>query len=224
MREPFSVFECSIARRATGRVCTNLRELLEAVRTMPDAVLEHHTIRCALEDHFELHEFPNDLARWCWSTLGDNVLGEQLGLIDPYILISTAALRETIVNLIEERLWHLERVPWCRTGYELHLVESRLIAFDTGERINTPMELLDAIERMTVRSLFYHMHEARRRNAGRTDDFSLWLETCEADPALIARIRAIDFYFLNLKQLRRELVAAFHPHTAEVQPLGGTSP
>ena len=222
MREPFSVFECSIARRATGRVCTNLRELLEAVRTMPDAVLEHHTIRCALEDHFELHEFPNDLARWCWSTLGDNVLGEQLGLIDPYILISTAALRETIVNLIEERLWHVDRVPWCRPGYELHLVESRLIAFDTGERIATPMELLDAIERMTLRSLFYHVHEARRRNAGRTDDFSLWLETCEADSALIARIRAIDFYFLNLKQLRRELVAAFRQHAAEPQPLGGS--
>ena len=224
MREPFSVFECSLARCATGRACTNLRELLDAMRTMPDAVLEHHTIRCALEDHFELHEFPNDLARWCWSTLGDNVLGEQLGLIDPYLLNSTVALRETIVNLIEERLWHLDRVPWCRSGYELHLIESRLIAFDTGERIGTPMELSEAIERMTVRSLFYHMHEARRRNAGRADDFSLWLETCEADPALITRIRAIDFYFLNLKQLRQELVAAFHPHTAEVQPLGGASP
>ena len=120
MREPFSVFECSIARRATGRTCTNLRELLDAVRTIPDAVLEHHTIRCALDDHFELHEFPNDLARWCWSTLGDNVLGEQLGLIDPYLLTSTSALRETIVNLIEERLWHVDRVPWCRPGYELH--------------------------------------------------------------------------------------------------------
>ena len=119
MRESFSVFECSIARRATGRVCTNLRELLEAVRTMPDAVLEHHTIHCALEDHFELHEFPNDLAHWCWSTLGDNVLGEQLGLIDPYLLTSTVALRETIANLIEDRLWHLERVPWCRPGYRI---------------------------------------------------------------------------------------------------------
>ena len=37
-----------------------------------------------LEDHFELYEFPNDLARWCWTVLGDHVLGEQLGLIDPY--------------------------------------------------------------------------------------------------------------------------------------------
>ena len=49
-------------------------------------------MRCALEDHFELYEFPNDLARWCWTALGDNVLGEQLGLVDPYRQPSTAAL------------------------------------------------------------------------------------------------------------------------------------
>lgn len=224
MREPFSVFECGISRRATGRFCSNLRELLGAVRTVPDAVLEHHTMRCALEDHFELHEFPNDLARWCWTRLGDNALGEQLGLIDPYRLASTAALREAIVNLIEDRLWHLEQVPWCRSGYEFHLVESRLIAFDTGERIDTPTELAEAINRMTLRSLFYHVHEARRRTAGRTDDFSLWLESCEVDPALIARIRAIDFYFLNLRQLQQELVGAFRQHSAAPQTSGATGP
>ena len=95
-------------------------------------------MRCALEDHFELHEFPNDLARWCWTVLGDNVLGEQLGLVDPYRQPSTAALRAALVNVIEDRLWGLDRVPWCRPGLELHLVESRLIAYDTGERIATP--------------------------------------------------------------------------------------
>ena len=96
--------DCSLVRCATGRVCSNLRELLEAIRTVPDAVLEHHMMRCALEDHFELHEFPNDLARWCWTVLGDNVLGEQLGLVDPYRQPSTAALRAALVNVIEDRL------------------------------------------------------------------------------------------------------------------------
>ena len=83
--EPFCLFDCSLVRRATGRVCVNLRDLLDAIHTVPDAVLEHHMMRCALEDHFELHEFPNDLARWCWDALGDHVLGEQLGLVDPYL-------------------------------------------------------------------------------------------------------------------------------------------
>src|SRR5580658_1518876 len=99
--EAFCVMDCSLVRCATAQECANLRELLEALRTVPDAVVEHHMLRCALEDHFELHEFPNDLARWCWTALGDNVLGEQLGVVDPYRQPSIAALRATLVNLLE---------------------------------------------------------------------------------------------------------------------------
>ena len=173
--DDFCVMDCSLLRSATARSCSNLRELLESLRAAGDAVVEHHMMRCVLEDHFELHEFPNDLARWCWTALGDNVLGEQLAVVDPYRHASTAALRATLVNLLEDRLWGLEHVPWCRPGLELHLIESRLIGYDTGERIHTPAALLEAIERMSPRSLFFHVHDARRRTAGRSDDFSLWL-------------------------------------------------
>jgi hypothetical protein len=166
-------------------------------------------MRSPLEDYFELHEFPNDLARWCWEALGDPVLGEELGLVDPYKQPSLAALRSTLVETIEDRLWGLERIPWCRAGYELHLVASRVVAYDTGERIPTPAALAEAVERMSLRSLFYHVHEARRRTAGATDDFSLWLEQREANPLLVAGIRALDFYFLNLNQLRQELLGLF---------------
>src|SRR5262245_62978537 len=65
-------------------------------------VLEHHMMRCALDDPFELYEFPNDLARWCWDALGDRVLAEQLGLVDPYQLDSLSALRAALVNVLEE--------------------------------------------------------------------------------------------------------------------------
>ena len=212
--DDFRVMDCSLLRSATARSCSNLRELLEALRSAGDAVVEHHMMRCVLEDHFALHEFPNDLARWCWTALGDNVLGEQLGVVDPYRHPSTAALRGTLVNLLEERLWGLERVPWCRPGLELHLVESRLIGYDTGERIHTPAALCEAIERMSPRSLFYHVHDARRRTAGRSDDFSPWLEQCGAEPALVARLQRIEFYFLNLSQLRQALVEAFRDQAA----------
>lgn len=206
---PFSMLDCGLARCATGRSCSNLRELLDAVRTVPEAVLEHHMLRCALDDHFELYEFPNDLARWCWDTLGDRLLGEQIALIDPSRCGSLGNLRRAIVDVLEERLWSLDRVPWCRPGLELHLIESRLIAFDTGERLSHPAELPEAIARMPLRSLFYHVHEARRRTGGQTDDFSLWLEACSVEPALVAQLRAIDFYFLNLSQLRQALLDVF---------------
>lgn len=215
--EPFVLFDCGLARCAIGRSCTSLRELLDAVRSVPDAVLEHHMMRCVLDDHFELYEFPNDLARWSWEALGDQALAEQLGLVDPYQLESPTALRTALVDAIEQRLWGLERVPWCRPGLELHLVESRLIAYDTEERLPTPAALAEALPRMSRRSLFFHVHEAYRRTQGRTDDLSVWLETCEADPSLIAKLRAIDFYFLNLSQLRDELIAVFRQYMLEPQ-------
>jgi hypothetical protein len=222
--EPFCVMDCSLVRCATGRTCSNLRELLDAIRTVPDAVLEHHMMRCALEDHFELHEFPNDLARWCWTVLGDNVLGEQLGLVDPYRQATTAALRTVLVNVIEGRLWDLDHILWCRPGREVHLIESHLIAFDTGDRIFTPAALLEAIERMSARSLFFHVHDARRRTAGQSDDFSTWLEKCGAEASLVAALRAVDFYFLNLSQLRRALMDAFQHYAEKAPPVARSAP
>ena len=204
--EPFLLYDCGLVRSASGQVCTNLRELQEAVRTAPEAVLEHHMMHCALEDYFELNEFPNDFARWCWSSLGDHVLGEALGLVDPYRLSSIGDLRNTLLNLIEDRLWGMDRIPWSRPGLELYLVQSRLVTYDTGERIPTPAALAEAIERMPLNCLFFHVHEARRRTGGQTDDFSAWLEQYGVDAAVVTRIRAVDFYFLNLSQLREVLL------------------
>ncbi len=171
-------------------------------------------MRCALEDYFELEEFPNDLARWCWDALGDHQLGEQLGLVDPYHLSSADELRRVLVDILEERLWGLERAPWCRPGLEFHLIESRLVAYDTGDRLATPAALAEAVERMSLRSLFYHVHDARRRTRGATDDFSLWLEGYGAPASLVAGLRSIDFYFRNLEQLRDAVLEVFRSEPA----------
>ncbi|MBX9788226.1 MAG: hypothetical protein K2Y37_04880 [Pirellulales bacterium] len=214
----FALFDCSLVRLATGRSCTNLRELLETLRTAPLSVLEHHLLRCPLEDHFELNEFPNDLARWCWDALGERQLAEELALVNPYVS-GIRELRTALVNKLEDRLWALERVPWCRPGFELHLLESRLIAFDTRERFATLASLAEAFPRFSRRSLFFHVHEAHARRG--VDDFSAWLERVDGPPTLVERIRGIDFYFLNLNQLRRQLFDAFCAHLSEPQAVLG---
>ena len=35
-------------------------------------------MRCALEDYFELYEFPNDLARWSWEAWAISFWGNSL--------------------------------------------------------------------------------------------------------------------------------------------------
>jgi hypothetical protein len=206
-REPFSLFDCSLARYAAGLSCSNLRELLDAIRTVPDMVLEHHMMRCALEDYFELYEFPNDLARWCWEALGDRMLAEELSLVDPYSLSSTSDLRTSLINTIEEQLWGVDHLHRCRPGLELHFVGSRLVAYDTGERIPTPAALAEMLPRMPLRSVFYHVHVAHQQR--KVDDFTAWLEAFGVDASLVHRLRTIDFYFLNLNQVRNEFAEAF---------------
>lgn len=210
--EPFVVLDCSLARMPTGRSCSNLRELLDAVRTIPDMVIEHHMVRCALEDHFDLYEFPNDFAHWCWEMLGDRVLAEKLGLVDPYQHQSADSLRAELVNVIEERTWELDRVPWCRPGLELQIMGSRLVAYDTGLRFSTPAAMAEALPYLSLRSFFYHMHNARRRSPGQTDDFSDWFEASDAEPALVKQVRSLDVQFLNLNQVRDQIIAAFRDH------------
>src|SRR5262245_65925046 len=82
--EAFALFDCNLVRCALGRTVTNLRELLDAVKTAPDAAIEHHMMRCALDDHFELYEFPNDLARWCREALGNAGLGDGHSVLGSY--------------------------------------------------------------------------------------------------------------------------------------------
>jgi hypothetical protein len=84
-----------------------------------------------------------------------------------------------------------------------------LVAFDTGERMPSSAALAEALPRLSLRSFFYHVHEAHRRNGNASDDFSAWLEKFGADGSLVARLREIDFYFLNLNQLRKEFIEAF---------------
>lgn len=223
MAGPFIVYDCSLATQATGHSVSSLRELLHAVREMDRRVLEHHMMRCQLSDRFELDEFPNDFARWCWADLGDHATGERLGMIDPFRHASPESLRAEIVEVLEDRLWLAERhVVSAPPGAEFHLIASQLVAYDIGVRLETVGALVDALPRMSPRSLYYHIHEARRRTHGKTDDFSEWLETAQEAPAgLVQTIREIDFYFLNLTQLRDALLEAVREFFPEYQSNAG---
>ena len=118
-----------------------------------------------------------------------------------------------LIDILEGRLWQLDRVPWCRPGLELHLVESQLTAYDTGERMPTPAALAEAIPRMSRRSLFYPRPRGLAAGERPTISRPGW-RPAGRTRRLVARLRAIDFYFLNLNQLREELVEVFRQSPA----------
>jgi hypothetical protein len=206
----FEVKDCALLVRMSGLPpAVNLRELRDRIAACGENVLYHHFCETTLRPTFDDPDYRNDFAVWSKLYLGDRVLGERLGILDPYASESMADLRATVLDIIDDRLGELATVPWVRPGDELFFKEATTVVFDTGERIAHPRDLAPAIRRMTNGSIYYHFLEALRRPPAGRDDFSAWLlEWGEEYAPYLVSVGSIDIQFHSLAHLRKELVEA----------------
>jgi hypothetical protein len=206
--EPFLVKDCTLLIRMSGLApAFNLRELRDRVASCSPDVIYHHFCETLLAPTFDYPDFRNDFALWVKRQLEENVLAERLGVIDPYLYPSMGALREAVLDILDERISEMTFLPSVSPGHEFHFREAVTVVFETGARILRPDKLPEAIAKMTLGSVYFHFLEARRRTLGRVDDFSLWLEDFEEPwvPA-VQELRSIDFLFQSLTELRADLV------------------
>ena len=206
---PFEVKDCALLTRMSGLPpAINLRELRERIAQCSENVLFHHFCETTLRGTFDNPDYRNDFAVWSKLYLGDRVLAERLGILDPYEFSSLGELRAATLEVIDERLGESTMIPWARPGDELYFMEATTVVFDTGIRISHPRELAAAIGAITGGSVYYHFLEARRRPPLGKDDFTAWLlenEDGERNRRYIDALSRIDFYFHTLVHLRREL-------------------
>jgi len=207
---PFQVKDCALLARMSGLPpAINLRELRERIAACSENVLFHHFCETTLRGTFDNPDYRNDFAVWSKLYLGDRVLAERLGILDPYEFSSLGELRAATLEVIDERLGESTMIPWARPGDELYFMEATTVVFDTGIRISRPREFAAAIGAMTGGSVYYHFLEARRRPPSGKDDFTAWLlenDDGEKNRPYIEALARIDFYFHTLVHLRKELV------------------
>ncbi len=206
---PFEVKDCALLTRMSGLPpAFNLRELRERIAACSDNVLFHHFCETTLRASFDNPDYRNDFAVWSKLYLGDRVLAERLGILDPYAFPSLKDLRAATLEVIDERLGELTMIPWARPGDEFFFMEATTVMFSAGVRISHPSELAGAIRKMTNGSIYFHFLEARRRSPIGKDDFTAWLLENHDDGKnrpYIEALARIDFFFLSLADLRKEL-------------------
>ena len=204
---PFEVKDCALLVRMSGlSPATNLRELRERVAVCSWSVLFHHYCETTLRTTYDNLDYRNDFAVWAKLYLGDRVLAERLGILDPYSFQSLKELRAATLEVIDQRLSESAMVPWARHGDEFFFMEATTVVFDAGIRITQPSLLGAFIREMTNGSVYYHFLEARRRLPIGMDDFTAWLlKDEEANQPYIRALASVDFYFRSLPDLRREL-------------------
>ena len=102
---PFEIKDCALLRRMSGLPpAVNLRELRERIVACSPDVLYHHFCDTQLAPSSDYPDYRNDFAIWARRRLGDQIVAERLGMIDPYVFPSMEELRQTVLDIIDERL------------------------------------------------------------------------------------------------------------------------
>jgi septum formation topological specificity factor MinE len=217
--EPFAIKDCALIAIATGQKARSLRELRDRLRVISPNSLYDHFWGSLLEPRFEEREYNNSFATWARRGLHDDILAERLAMVDPSACDSLEALRQDILEVIEQRLEESEYLQWMLASEAFEFMESQIVVFDTHLRIEQPQQLAEILPKLSTSSIFYHFIDARRRLPERIDDFRLWLAGFnDRYQALADQIADIDPYFSSLTELRQTLANAFHRCCTEVTP------
>jgi hypothetical protein len=208
--QPFVVRDCALISIATGHRTFSLIQLRDMLASVSADSIYFHFWGGLLEARFEEREFNNDFAAWARHGMHDAILAERLAMLDPTLLPDLEDLRQELLDVIDARLDESEYLPWVRATHGFEFIRSQIVVFDTHRRLQRPEELARVMPELSTSSVFYHFIDARRRQPDCSDDFQAWLRGCgEQYGDVCEALAAVDPYFGNLRELRRELAALF---------------
>ncbi|URA09251.1 DUF5752 family protein [Thermospira aquatica] len=203
-KEPFEFRQCVSISKSTGKKAKNLRELRDAIATVSNESIFHHTHQYFLRGH--ILEYTNDFAHWAGESLEERILSEHLSNIDPYAFKNIDELRQELLHVIDV---YLENFPEPRevvAGAEFYFKETITLIFPVGLRAKNLAEFLIAIKYIDVAAIYYHFYEARVRLG--VDDFSRWLEDSLNKKELAENIRSIDPFMHSIEGIRERIIEA----------------
>ncbi len=206
MTKPFFVKDCALAVVSTGKTASSIEEFKEVLPYISLSSIYFHFWGRHFRPSFDHPELHNDFARWSYLVLGDHILSERLGIIDPTEYVSLEELKMEVLEVMEQRLEESEVPAWSVVKNKFHFQRSVIVIFDSEKTIKHPSELKAILPTLTATSIFYHFIDARRRTSTGVDDFTAWLsEATPETPDLLKKIQHIDPYFLSLTEQRQKL-------------------
>jgi len=189
-----------------GRSARDEQQLLEAIEEIPLDSLSYHTQSFFLRHKYIAGPYPNDFATWAAIQVRDRVLGEKLGILNPYDFENLEALRTEIVNIIDEHLSQLQIIPRVIYGEPFHFMQSQIIEVPTGLEARTLTEFRKILATVDASVVYYHNFEAILRLGRKKGDFALWIEEQLNLPELAQKISRIDFYMTSLESICHRII------------------
>ena len=205
-RAPFYFNSAAHIIRVTGERAENLGELIDGLRSCPDQAIFQHTFQTLQEHHFIREGFSNDFALWAFSSCNEVALAEQLSVVDIREATSIRALREKLIDIVEQ---YLQAHPRARerAGLEpFFFCAADTVVIPTPLSARNLDELAEALKKASIHCVHYHFIEARLRLRLNSNDFSVWLREELGMHSLADRVNGIDIYTSTLHDVRRKII------------------
>ncbi len=193
-------------RELTGIKACNLTELVTVLNEVPDSVVYYH-VHHFLEEHLYLTPEPtNDFAIWVSTTLGNDILSEQLASIDTFAFPNIGTVKQRFIDTISDYLRNNQDNRRCPEGEEFHFIRSISFILPTSYVAHDLREFVEIMRKVTIDSIYFHIFESRLRLQKGTNDFSIWISDSLGEKELADRIASIDPYVYTLDNLRNRII------------------
>jgi hypothetical protein len=204
--EPFRFHSRTYIKELTGLKARDLRELVDTLKKVPDSVIYYHTHQFLEEHHYLVPEPSNDFAVWVNDLLGEEILGERLASVNTFEFSSLGTLRERIVVIIEEHLAQGCNSREAMPGREFRFMKSVSVVIPTPYVAHDLREFVEALRKISLGSLYFHVFESRLRLGKGLNDFTIWLRDSLEEAELGEQIARLDPYTYTLEGLRSAFI------------------
>jgi hypothetical protein len=205
-RNPFYFYTSSNLVELTGEKANTLEELTALLKRCSGSAIFFHVFQSYRERHFTTEKYHSDFAQWISVSLHEESLAERLGALDMRDFTSIRTLREVMIRIIDD---HLQASPQSG-GYPgktpFFFCQSMSVVMPTKYIAQALEDFHDIISEIGIRSLHYHLIEARLRLGIQTNDFSYWFRTSLEKEKLAEKIEAIDIYLHTMEEIRRMIL------------------
>jgi len=188
-----------------GRKARNPGELLNGIKTVPASCIYYHTHRFLQQHHYLSPEPPNDFAFWLIEILHLSSLGEEFLSVDTVSYCDLEKLRRDFVDILEDYISKDGKNVDCIPGFEFHFLACKTLVLPLPYTAHNLPEFAQMLSKVSIRSLYFHMFEARMRLNVPDNDFSQWLKGMGEDQ-LALEISKLDPYNITLESLRKKMI------------------
>ncbi len=195
--------------RLLGFRARNVKDLYDGIGKVPPASIYYHTHRFLQQHSYISPEPPNDFAFWVTTALKIKNLGEALASIDTIRFTKIEDLRKEFLRILDEWMENTGldggRIV-APDGEEFHFMSCATFVVPTDYTANDSNSFIDALMKITVDSIYFHMFEARLRLGKDENDFSLWFRD-RGKTKLADELSRLDPYNITLEGLRKKIIS-----------------